>query len=146
MTTSDQNNDTTVPKRQSQPPAEPTTPKGVDPIERENVEIPLPPSDTPNLEIEEDVIEEVAREADVVEVPVRLNHEEKGSVPPRGRSMTPPMRPRRQAELSEKMFHEVRNPLPEQIYPASPSKPHLFLESNPWDNRLQNPPSIREVP
>lgn len=58
MATSSSTSDITTPVRQSHMPVEPTVVRGSDPNEREDVEIPLPPCDNPNMEVHEEVIDE----------------------------------------------------------------------------------------
>lgn len=95
------------------------------------MEIFLPPSAELNLEGDEEIIEEVPKEADGIEAPMQSEQEERGSTPPHGRSKTPASRLRQPTFSSDETFVEVRNPFQEQIYPPSPSKPQLFSESSP---------------
>lgn len=123
MATFDQNNDTTVLERQSHLLVKPIAPRGGDLIERETMEISLSPEVEPNLEIDEDVIEEMAKEADGVEALVQPDQEERESILLCGWSKMSAQRPRWHASLSEEILDEVRNPLPKQMYPPSPSEP-----------------------
>lgn len=53
-----------VPTKQRNPPMEPTATKGDDPREREIVLSPGPPGNKPEVEVDDDFMNKVAREAD----------------------------------------------------------------------------------
>lgn len=53
------------------------------------MEIPLPSKAELNLEVDEDIIEEVAREADGVEAPSQPDQVKRGSAPLRGSAKAP---------------------------------------------------------
>lgn len=95
MESSNTNNDTTVPVRESQLPTELTASRGVDPNERDSVEILLPPRVESNLEVNEDIIEEMVGEAAGAEALSYPYQKKRGSAPSRAQSKMPVQRPRR---------------------------------------------------
>lgn len=92
------------------------------------MEILLPPGAELNLEVDEEIIEKVAHEADGAEAPSQLDQEERGSILPRTRAKAPVQRLICQALSSEETFDVMRNLYLEQMYPGSPLEPLLLSE------------------
>lgn len=90
---------------------EPTTSKGVNPNETKPVEHPLPPSAELDLEVDDDIIVEVAREVNGVKAPIHVEPQKRRFVPHRNRSKMLALRPRHPISSSNETFGEVSNSL-----------------------------------
>lgn len=109
------NTKSTIPNRQPNQPVEPTTTRGDNRIKREPALSPTLLENEAELEVDEEFVNVVAREA-----PIQDDALEKRGSAPRARTKVPANRWRGLASSSEDTYDEGGNPYTQRMYPTFP--------------------------